>query len=69
MRTQIKLTKAEELEIAENMRLRHYMKYIGHAPSTTFVDLPPIRREKWLDEIRVAVEQINLIKQKVRKNI
>lgn len=42
--------------IAEQMRLRHYAKYMGYKPSLAFDELPTPRREKWLDEVRVAAE-------------
>ena len=50
------LTQLEIEKIAEEMRNRHYIKFLGYWPPTPFKDLVGDRRLKWLDQVKVAIE-------------
>jgi hypothetical protein len=52
----INLTDTEIESLDEKMRNRHYDTYIGRKPTLQFSELVGDRREKWLDQVKVAVE-------------
>ena len=56
MSNQLNLSEEVILKVAEEMRLRHYRKQIGHEPYIPFSELYGHRKEKWLDEVKNAAE-------------
>jgi predicted transport protein len=50
------LTKKEISNLAEELRIRHYEKYMGFKPHTRFSELEGTRLEKWLDMVVWAEE-------------
>jgi hypothetical protein len=46
------LTNNQTINIAEELRIRHYEKYLGFKPYIKFSELQGTRLEKWLDLVK-----------------